>query len=201
MPTLDLSNRRVAHLCVDMQKMFAEDTEWRTPWMDQVLPVVTEIASAHAADTIFTRFVPPRAPRDRPGAWRAYFERWRQFTLDAIDPRLLELVDPLKSLTPPAAILDKPAYSPFHLTDLHDRLQARGVDTLVITGAETDVCVLAATFAAIDHGYLVVLPKDAICSSADETHDALVSLYATRFSQQVFLTRSQELLRAWSVET
>lgn len=197
MQHLDLSNRRAAHLCVDMQRMFAEDTDWRTPWMDGVLPVVTEIAAAHPSDTIFTRFIPPRSPGEAPGAWRAYFERWRQFTLAEIDPGLLDLVEPLARLAPPADVLDKPFYSPFHRTDLHARLTARGVDTLVITGAETDVCVLAAVVSAMDHGYSVVLPKDALCSSADETHDALVSLYARRFSQQIVLTEARDLLRAW----
>ena len=133
----------------------------------------------------------------RPGAWRTYYQRWRSFTLDEIDPELLELVEPLKGLTPLADVLDKPAYSPFHATDLHDRLQGRGVNTLVITGAETDVCVLAAAVSAMDHGYSVVLPKDALCSSADETHDALMTLYARRFAQQVFLTESRDLLDAW----
>mgnify|MGYP002653434340 CR=1 FL=1 len=37
---------RCAHLCVDMQRLFADDTEWRTPWMPRVLPRVTRIAEA-----------------------------------------------------------------------------------------------------------------------------------------------------------
>ena len=26
------------HICVDMQRMFAEDTEWKMPWLERVLP-------------------------------------------------------------------------------------------------------------------------------------------------------------------
>ena len=52
-----------AHLCVDMQNLFAEDTEWHTPWMERVLPVVERIARARPDRTIFTRFIPARAPR------------------------------------------------------------------------------------------------------------------------------------------
>ena len=26
------------HLCVDMQRMFAEGTEWKMPWLERVLP-------------------------------------------------------------------------------------------------------------------------------------------------------------------
>ena len=34
---------RTAHLCVDMQNLFAEETPWHTPWMARVLPVVTRM--------------------------------------------------------------------------------------------------------------------------------------------------------------
>lgn len=193
----DLSGRTVAHLCIDMQKMFAGDTDWRTPWMDRVLPVVEDIARRHAAETVFTRFIPPSSPEQAEGSWRAYFERWRDFTLDRIDPELLKLLDPLARLTPPATVLDKPGYSPFHGTRLHEQLRERGVDTLVITGAETDMCVAAAVLSAVERGYFVVLVKDALCSSSDDTHDALIKLYAQRFGQQIFLTTAEPLLSAW----
>lgn len=32
------------HLCIDMQRIFAEPTPWHTPWMDRVLPVIEELA-------------------------------------------------------------------------------------------------------------------------------------------------------------
>ena len=35
------------HLCVDMQRMFAERTEWKMPWLERVLPNIISIASAH----------------------------------------------------------------------------------------------------------------------------------------------------------
>jgi hypothetical protein len=36
---------RTVHLCVDMQRMFAEDTEWKMPWLERVLPNVISITS------------------------------------------------------------------------------------------------------------------------------------------------------------
>jgi nicotinamidase-related amidase len=197
---LRLEGRTLAHLCVDMQRMFAEDTEWRTPWMDRVLPVILELSERHAAETVFTRFVPPARAEDVEGGWRAYFERWRDFTRDRMDPGLIDLVEPLAALAPPGEILDKSGFSPFHGTDLDGLLRGRGVDTLVITGAETDVCVLAAVLSAVDLGYFVLLPKDALCSSSDETHDALLTLYANRFSQQITLCDVADVLEAWPAE-
>jgi nicotinamidase-related amidase len=180
-----------------MQKMFAEDTEWRTPWMDRVLPVIAEIATRHKDRTFFTRFIPPARAEDAEGCWRQYFSRWRSFTLDEIDPDLLELVEPLKQMAPPARVVDKPGFSPFHKTQLADELRGLDVDMLVVTGAETDVCVLAAVMSAIDLGFFVVLVKDGLCSSSDETHDALLTLYGNRFSQQLRLVDSKDLLEAW----
>ena len=46
------------HLCVDMQRMFVEDTEWRTPWAERVMPVLVKLCEAKADRTIFTRFIP-----------------------------------------------------------------------------------------------------------------------------------------------
>ena len=67
----------------------------------------------------------------------------------------------------------------------------------MITGAETDVCVLAAVMDAVDHGYRVVLAKDALCSSSDETHDALMTLYHRRFAEQIETVECEELLAVW----
>ena len=50
-----------AHLCVDMQNLFV-NTEWHTPWMERVLPVVERIARAKPDKTIFTRFIPAERP-------------------------------------------------------------------------------------------------------------------------------------------
>ncbi|MEX6505921.1 cysteine hydrolase family protein [Jiella sp. M17.18] len=194
----DRLDRRTAHLCIDMQRMFKDDTEWRTPWMDRVLPVVERIARHRPEATVFTRFVPPHAPEEAEGAWRSYFGRWHQFTLNEIDPELIELVAPLRDLVPPAVVFDKPVYSPFFDGRLARFLKERGIETLVITGAETDVCVLAAVFGAMDQGFRVILAKDAICSGADETHDALMKVYADRFGQQVELSGSDAILERWT---
>ena len=39
------------HLCVDMQRMFAEGTEWKMPWLDRVLPNILSITSTHSEKT------------------------------------------------------------------------------------------------------------------------------------------------------
>ena len=185
-----------AHLCVDMQNLFV-DTDWHTPWMKRVLPVVERIARAKPDRTIFTRFVPAERPGEGGGTWRRYWERWASMTLESLPPGAVDLLPPLKELVPPAEVIDKRVYSPWVEPGLHERLRARGVDTLVITGVETDVCVLGAVLGAVDLGYRVVVPTDAICSSSDHTHDALLTLYRERYGQQVEAVPSEEVLRNW----
>jgi nicotinamidase-related amidase len=197
LPRGPLSERTV-HLCVDMQRMFRDETAWHTPWMERVIPVVASITAEHPAATVFTRFIPPERAEDMEGGWRTFYERWREFTRARIDPALLELVEPLGDFAPPARILDKPGFSPFHRTDLAGWLRQEAVDTVVITGAETDMCVLAAVLDAIDFGLRVVIPTDALCSSSDAMHDALLQLYSGRFSMQIETAETATVLANWN---
>jgi nicotinamidase-related amidase len=59
------------------------------------------------------------------------------------------------------------------------------------------VCVLAAVLDAVDLGYRVVLATDALCSSSDETHEALLTLYRNRFGQQIETALSTTILANW----
>ena len=114
-----------------------------------------------------------------------------------MDPRLIELVEPLGRFVPPATVLDKSFYSPFHGTGLAQWLREKGADSLVISGAETDMCVLAAVLDAVDLGLRVVLPIDALCSSSDDKHDSLLGLYRDRFGQQIETADTETILSCW----
>jgi len=148
---------RAVHLCVDMQTLFAERTDWHVPWLERVLPAVMRLAEARRGQTVFTRFVPPDRPEEASGAWRRYYEHWRNMTRDRINPRLIELVPPLAALAPPDRVIDKAHYSPFKEAAFLRTLGWLKAEALVISGAETDVCVLAAVMDAVDAGYRVIL--------------------------------------------
>jgi nicotinamidase-related amidase len=189
---------KTVHLCLDMQRIFAPGGPWATPWMERVLPVVASIASRFPERTVFTRFITPHSPLDMPGMWQRYYSRWRETTRDRINPVLLELLPPLSRLSPPATIIDKTKFSAFAEPQLFSHLQARDADGLVITGSETDVCVLGTVLGAVDVGYRVIIARDAICSSSDEGHDALMEVYHSRFSEQIETANADEILDAWS---
>jgi len=165
--------------------------------MERVLPVVVEIAQRYPERTVFTRFITPSRAANMPGMWQRYYARWREATREKLDPRLLELLPPLATLCPPAAVVDKTRYSAFAGSDLLTHLQERQTDGLIVTGSETDVCVLATVLAAVDLGYRVVVVKDAVCSSSDEGHDALMQLYRQRYSEQIEVADSSAILARW----
>jgi nicotinamidase-related amidase len=185
------------HLCIDMQRLFSTEGPWPTPWMHRVLPQVTRIAARFPQRTVFTRFIPPYRPEDMPGTWRMYYERWRQTTREYLDPGLIELMPSLAALSPPATVLDKPVYSAFAGHRLQELLAQRHAEALIVSGSETDVCVLATVLDAVDYGYRVILVTDAVCSSSDEGHDALLSLFQRRYSQQVETADAEAVLSAW----
>jgi len=115
-------------------------------------------------------------------------------TRESIDREMIELVPELAEFVPPARVLDKRVYSPWLDGRLHQHLQDGDVTTLVVSGGETDVCVLSTVLGAVDLGYRVVLAMDALCSSSDKTHDALMTVYANRFSQQVEAVTTEAIL-------
>lgn len=185
---------QLAHLCIDMQRMFNEETAWNVPWMASVSDQVEELAERFTAETVFTRFVPPRNASQMPGAWKTYYEKWEQMTLDHMPDELVDLVPRLRRFVPPARVFEKRTYSPWIDGRLHQALSRDGVDTLIITGGETDVCVLATVVGAIDLGYRIIIPRDAVCSGADTTHDSTLELLEKRFSVQIEVASTEELL-------
>lgn len=185
------------HVCVDMQRLFAPGGPWAVPWAQRIFPVIEELAINHPRQTLFTRFIPAARPGEAPGMWAHYYKRWAEVTLANIDPSFIDLMPSLARLVPPAKVLDKHVYSPWTEGQLDALLSGSGMDTLVITGGETDVCVLATVLGAIDRGLRTIIVTDAICSSANQTHDALMELYRSRFSEQVELAEISEVLDGW----
>ena len=185
------------HLCIDMQNLFGPASPWHVPWIDAILPNIVDICSQRSEETIFTRFIPPRSPDAALGAWRGYYRKWETLTLNRINPSFIDLVDPLGDFSPPAVVLDKTVYSPWTEGFLQRYLHKRRVHTLIVSGAETDLCVLATLLGAVDRGYRVIIVHDAVCSVFDQTHDAIISLCHQRFSEQLELVCTDELIDSW----
>jgi nicotinamidase-related amidase len=182
------------HVCVDMQRLFGEGTPWTLDWMPRILPNIVKLCEAHAPRTIFTRFIPARRPGDGRGVWRRYYQRWASMTIENIGWDMVDLVPDLQRYVPPAETVDKPIYSPWLGSNLRQRLEDKGCDTVIVSGGETDVCVLATVLGAADLGYRTIVVQDALCSSSDEDHDAMLQLYDRRYGQHIETTTTDEIL-------
>ncbi|MEE8167860.1 MAG: isochorismatase family cysteine hydrolase [Candidatus Hydrothermarchaeales archaeon] len=68
-------------------------------------------------------------------------------------------------------VVKKKRYSAFYNTDLEEILKDRSVDTLVLTGVLTDICVLHTATDAAMRNYKVVVLKDCVASVNEERHE------------------------------
>ncbi|MBC8130008.1 MAG: cysteine hydrolase [Rhizobiaceae bacterium] len=180
-----------------MQRIFAEPTEWHTPSMAAILPNIVRLAEARPEATLYSRFTVPANAVSATGRWQAYYERWSMFTGETMDPGLIDLVEPLGRLAVPGSVYDKPTYSLFEASAFVDRLAAEGTDTLLFTGVETDVCVLATLLAAVDRGFRVVAVADALTSSSEASHRAVLDLVLPRMPDQIEIATTDAVLAAW----
>jgi nicotinamidase-related amidase len=185
------------HLCVDMQLMFAVGTKWSTPAIWDAVPAIKSICNRFAEKTIFTRFICPHDLGETRGQWTRFYAESSSMLCSAMDPAMLGLLPELVEFSPPAAIVDRPVFSAFASPELRRLLAAGTVDTLVISGIETDVCVLATTLSAVDLGYRVILVRDALTSSNAEGQQAAINALFPRFDQQIELIDSETLLGNW----
>lgn len=186
------------HLCVDMQRMFDSGSPWEAEWLRKVLPRVVRLCEARPERTIFSKFIPAASSAEAPGAWRRYYERWEEMTLAKVDRSLLELLPELQLFVPPASTLEKRGYSPWIGTDLLAVLLSQKIDTVVVSGGETDICVLSTVLGAVDAGFRVIVATDALCSSVDATHDTVIELFHQRLTEQIEAAEVTEIVESWS---
>ena len=85
--------------------------------------------------------------------------RWTQ-----IDPRLAP--------QPEEPVLTKLFASAFFGTPVAEILAERGCDSVVVTGASTSGCVRATAVDALQHGYRVVVPREAVGDRNASAHEA-----------------------------
>jgi len=68
-------------------------------------------------------------------------------------------------------IIEKRRYSGFYNTDLDDLLRELKVDTLIVTGIHTHICVMNTVADAFYRGYKVIIPLDCVTTFTKEDND------------------------------
>ena len=88
--------------------------------------------------------------------------------------------------------VDKYGYNGFHRTRLTDLLVAHSVDTVLITGTVTQICVEDTARGAFHEGFQAVVVSDAVSSYAPELHRASLQTLSMKYGRVV---TAQEALR------
>lgn len=87
-----------------------------------------------------------------------------------------EVVDELKPESTDF-VLPKRRFSAFFKTDLDQTLRTFGIDTIVVTGMTTEVCVLMTAMDGLCHDFSVILLEDCCASRSKELHQSCLNLY------------------------
>lgn len=68
-------------------------------------------------------------------------------------------------------VIDKPGKGAFYATDLHAILTNRQIETLIVCGVTTEVCVHTTVREANDRGFRCIVPSDCCASYFPEFHE------------------------------
>jgi biuret amidohydrolase len=86
-----------------------------------------------------------------------------------------DFIDTLRPLEK-EIVIDKPGYSAFPHTTLQQVLTKSGIETLILSGVTTEVCVSSTLRSAVDLGYRCITVSDASASGDPSLHKAALAM-------------------------
>jgi nicotinamidase-related amidase len=78
---------------------------------------------------------------------------------------------------PGEPVIDKPGKGSFHATDLDAILRSRGIETLLVCGVTTEVCVHTTVREANDRGYSCIVLEDCVASYFPEFQRVGIAMF------------------------
>ena len=154
-------------------------------------------AAARAADVPVIHAVAGRRPDDRGSNRNA-----RLFGAMLKSPVRLDLGTPAADVVPEFDVQASDlvlsrihGLNPMSGTDLDPILRNLGVSTLVVVGVSVNIAVTNLVMDAVNHGYQVVLPRDAVCGVPADYADAVI---ANTLSLLATVTTTDEIEAAFA---
>ena len=185
-----LSPRHTAHIVVDLQNGFMGQGEVaEVPMARTIVPNVNRISAALRAAGGVVIYMQHTADAEAVRTWSVFFEHF--FTPER-RTRFIETFtpgNPGHALWPELdvaeqdVVLIKRRFGAFvpGSSDLHARLQERGIDTLIISGTVSQVCCEATARDAMMMNYKVFFITDACAAQTDAEHGGTLSAMAHTF--------------------
>jgi nicotinamidase-related amidase len=78
-------------------------------------------------------------------------------------------------------VLNKLSAGAFATTGLEHRLRHQGVESVVVTGVSSDVCVATTAREAADRGFKTIMVSDACTTLSQQMHDASLQTFNLAF--------------------
>jgi len=95
-------------------------------------------------------------------------------------------------------IIDKPGKGAFYATDLGPMLHLRGIETLIVCGVTTEVCVHTTVREANDRGYKCLVPGDCCASYFPKFHEMGLEMIKAQGGIFGWVTDSTRILQGLS---
>jgi ureidoacrylate peracid hydrolase len=177
--TLDLA--RTAHVVVDLQNGFMEPgAPVEVPLARDIVDSVNAISAAvreGGGVNVFLRMTVDRESREGWSNWFAHFHTPASTVRfeDAFRPGGHHWsLWPGLDVQPSDVLVDKRRFGAFvrGASRLHEELQARGIDTLIVTGTLTNCCCESTARDAMQLNYKVIFVTDANAALTDAAHNA-----------------------------
>jgi nicotinamidase-related amidase len=181
--TTVLDSSKTAHVVIDLQVGFLKPgARSEVPVAREIVPNVNRISQAVRAGggvNVFIRFtVDPQEPH----YWASMFDWMSEEARDAQAASFSAGAEehalwPALDVAAEDWILDKTRLSAFipGTCLLHDKLQAQGVDTLIVTGTLTNFCCESTVRDAFQMGYKVLFIQDGNATFDDAAHNATLA--------------------------
>ncbi|MBV8537976.1 MAG: cysteine hydrolase [Alphaproteobacteria bacterium] len=187
----DIDPRKTAHVIVDLQDGFmAPGAAVEIPMAREIVPNVNKISAAVRAAGGLNVFIRYLIDPESRAAWSHWFtkfmtpERTRRmekaFTRGGDGFELW----PGLEVTKDDLIVDKTRLGAFvpGSSNLHEVLQARGIETLIITGTATNVCCESTARDAMQMNYQVIFVADGNATNNDAEHNATLNAMMALFA-------------------
>jgi len=106
--------------------------------------------------------------------------------------------DIIKELYPIAGepVIDKPGKGAFYATDLYSILMHKGIESLIVCGVTTEVCVHTTVREANDRGFKCIVPGDCCASYFPEFHEMGLKMIKAQGGIFGWVSDSKKILAA-----
>mmetsp|Transcript_1065 Transcript_1065/g.1828 ORF Transcript_1065/g.1828 Transcript_1065/m.1828 type:complete len:246 (+) Transcript_1065:32-769(+) len=182
-----LESNTTALLVVDMQNDFCHESgvnravmKWPDVCSTAVQPIASLVESARQVDIpviwINADYHPDNVNsafdaklRQRGEAGRPAVSEWGKAIIDELNPASSVFEERGTN----EIVISKPSFDAFTDTPLKEELQRRNIETVVVTGVATSICVESTVRSALFEGFHVVVVKDGVGDLPERTVSSL----------------------------